>query len=109
MHPIPSPPDLATFGTNIAVFVVAVAATMGGVWKALRTLRKDDEKGPGSSSFHGGVIMENTTMLLMTESNKDVCRSNESLKASNYAVRDEIVELRHKLEMLTFALDRRTK
>lgn len=110
MHPaIPSPPDLATFGTNIAVFAVAVMATMGGIWQAIRKMRKEDEKGPGTSAFHGGVIMENTTMLLLSESNKDVCKATESLKASNYALRDEMVELRHKMEMLTHALERRTK
>lgn len=110
-----NPSEIATLAPNIAVFVVAVIAAVAGVYQGLRNLKKESPPPtPGTSTFTAGAILDNVSMTLWSESNRtaaeaarDVVQSNTSLKASNYAVRDEIKELCHQIERLRDVMERK--
>lgn len=109
-----NPADIATLAPNIVVFVVAFIASIAGVYQALRNLRKQEEPGKGPSTLQAGVILENVSMAMWTESNKaaaaamaEVCKASDSLKASNYAVRDQLIENAHQMERLRDVMERK--
>lgn len=99
-------PDTATFAANIVVFIAAIAAVVAGAWTAITQIKKAILEGvkPGTPASGGvetkiasAMLMETTTLMMWSESNRDVCESMTAL-------REEIRELRHELE-----LDRATR
>ena len=87
-----SSPDIAAIVTNLGVFSLAVAATVGGIWKAIKNIKSDD-KTPPPSTIAGAVLVETTSMLMWSESNRDVCEALGN-------VRHELSELSHQIERL---------
>lgn len=73
MSNVVSPPDFVTIITNIAVFVTASGATLAAIWGTVRRIRSaiPEEKGKGEKVI-GGAIMDTTTLLMWSESNRDV-------------------------------------
>lgn len=66
-----SSPDLVTIITNVAVFVAAAGTTIAAIWGAVKKIKSalPDEK---TGKVIGGAIMETTTILMWSESNRDV-------------------------------------
>lgn len=95
---VSSLPDVTTFAANFVVFLAALAAVIIGAWKAVQQVRKAvsdtsvDGKDGTSSRVASAVILETTTMLMWSESNRDVCECIQGLK-------EEITALRHELEI----------
>lgn len=100
-----STPDLASIATNLGVFTLAIMATVAGIYNALKKIKAGQPGPTDASRLQAGVIVESTSMLMWSESNRDVVESNESVVRSNYAVRDEMKELRHQIERLRDGLD----
>lgn len=92
-------PDLVTIITNIGVLLAAIGATVAAIWSAFKKIRT---MMPGDTSaatkIVGGSIMDTTTMLMFTESQREMMA----------AVREntrEVVELRHAMQRLRESFD----
>lgn len=105
-----------TWITYVGVLVVALVTAFAGIRKALRDLKKDERgsshltKDPSVERLVGGTILETTTLLMWSESNRDV---GEAVRGLTDMVRmmceridivdelkSEAVELRHQIERL---------
>lgn len=53
------PPDLSSIITNLGVFSLAVAAVVGGIYKAIREVRKTNENAPAVAAT---ALMDAQTM-----------------------------------------------
>lgn len=83
--------DLTAVITNVGVFLVAAAATGSAIWKTLKTIKANDDQTTPTKVL-GASIIETTTMLMWSESNRSVCESNREL-------RDAVVALKHEMEL----------
>lgn len=87
-------PDVITILTNAVIGLAAIGAAAGGIFVGLRKIRNGAvEAGGEQKKLIGVSLMENTTLLMWSESNKEVCETNRDLTR-------EIVELRHMLDRL---------
>lgn len=68
-----SPPDWAAIGTSFAVFSMAVAAVVGGIWKALRDIKKGGAD--TGKQVAAAAIIESTTITMLSESNRKLCET----------------------------------
>lgn len=113
-----------TWIAYIGVLAAAIIVAFGGIRKALKDLKGDDKPGatnPGGRAggaevqrIVGGTIMETTTILLWSESNKAVADALEAMsekleqvcRSINYNtdvgrdVVSELKEVRHQIERL---------
>lgn len=93
-------PDVTTFAANIVVFLAAIAAAVAGAMSAVKKIKEswlDSVKDggtplPGKHQIAAASIIETTTLLMWSESNRDVCECMHKLA-------DEIKELRHEMEL----------
>lgn len=65
-----SPPDLSSIITSLAVFSLAVAAVVGGIYKGLKEIRRGGAD--TGKEVAAAVIVENATMIALTESNREL-------------------------------------
>lgn len=70
-----SPPDISAVLTNLGIFSLAVAAVIGGIYKAVKDINKS-ESPPSPQQIAGGLIVENSTLRSLTESNTRLYESN---------------------------------
>jgi hypothetical protein len=115
-----------TWVTYVGVLATAVIVAFAGIRKALRDLSKAEGTGtgagasadhPGASRIVAATLMETTTLLMWSESNRDVVDSNRAMieavqKLTNIvelicdrfdtveSLKAEAVELRHQIERL---------
>jgi len=91
-------PDVTTFAANIVVFFAAVTAAVTGAIVTVKKISKSwvdtikDEDSPKQTSVVSATIMETQTMMMLSESNRNLCHQIGELK-------EVIVELRHQLEL----------
>lgn len=93
-------PDVTTFAANIVVFLAAVAAAVAGAMSAVKKIKESwldsvksaDSPVPVKHQIAAATIMETTTLLMWSESNREVCECMRTLA-------DEIKELRHEMEL----------
>lgn len=90
-------PDVTTFAANLVVFLAALAAVISGAWVAVKQVKKSvidavaDDK-PTTAKVASAILIETQTMLMWSESNRDVCEAVTAL-------REEIKDLRHEMEL----------
>lgn len=108
-----SSPDIAAIATNLGVFALAIMAAVGGIYRGLKNAR-EGKPAPGDKPLPAGVIIESHSMILWSESNKEVkvalealLKAEESHTRSNHRLADEMKDLCHEMEMLRVTLDRR--
>lgn len=82
--------DLTAVITNVGVFLVAASATGAAIWKTLKSIKAEEPA--AAAKVLGASIIETTTMLMWSESNRSVCESNREL-------RDAVVALKHEMEL----------
>lgn len=87
-----SSPDIAALVTNLGVFSLAVAAAVGGIWKGIKSIKKEANSPPEVGKVAQAMIVESTTMLMWSESNRSVCEAMHDMT-------NELRELRHELEL----------
>jgi hypothetical protein len=92
-------PDVTTFAANVVVFLAAIAAAVAGAMSAVKKIKeswietlKSTDKTGSSHTVASASIIETTTLLMWSESNRDVCECMQALKV-------EITALRHELEI----------
>lgn len=73
-----------------------LAAVWAGVHQGLKKA-KANEADP-SMRIAAGVIMDNTSMLMLSESNRSLCEAT-------YRLRDDVRELSHQVERLRDKMD----
>jgi hypothetical protein len=101
-------PDVSTFAANIVVFLAAIAAAVAGAMSAVKKIKESwldsvksgDTPVAGKHLIAAASIIETTTLLMWSESNRDVCECIHSLK-------EEITALRHEMEIQRAIGDRR--
>lgn len=100
MHQIVSSPDFITITTNVGVFLAALGTVVAAIWtavKKIKTLTPSDD--PASKAkFVGGSIMENHTLLMWSESNRDVIDALRDHQKEMMELRFAIVQLRDTLK-----------
>lgn len=99
MSNVATSPDFVTIVTNIGVFLAAIGTVIAAIWGAAKKIKSAlPEDSASSTKIVGGSIMDTATMLLFTESQREIIQ----------AVREntrEIVELRHSVDRLKDAFD----
>lgn len=93
-------PDVTTFAANVVVFLAAIAAAVAGAMSAVKKIKEswmESTKAgthplPGTHQVAAASIIETTTLLMWSESNRDVCECMQALSK-------EITALRHELEI----------
>lgn len=99
MSNVATSPDFVTIVTNIGVLLAAMGAVVAAIWgavKKIKTALPDDPA--GATKIVGGSIMDTTTMIMFTESQREMTG----------AVREntrELVELRHTMDRLKDSFD----
>lgn len=85
--------DITAVATNLGVLIAFLGISATAFWKTLKKVKKDwSESEPGNSTkLVGGSIMDATTLLMWSESNRDVCDCIRELI-------NETKELRFELE-----------
>ncbi len=87
-------PDLVTIITNVGVFVAAVGTVIAAIWSAAKKVKSAmPDQREDRQRVIGGMILDNTTLLLWSESNRDVVAVMQDVK-------DEMKELRFALTQL---------
>lgn len=88
-------PDTVTLITNIAVFLAAAGTTVAAIWSAVKKIKTVlPQDAATTKSVVGGMIMDHTTLLMWSESNRTV---SEKLDEAMAVIREntrETVELR---------------
>jgi hypothetical protein len=73
MSAIVSSPDFISIVTNAAVFFAAVGTVIAAIWTAVKKIKSvEGADSKTTARVLGGSIMENTTLLMWSESNRDV-------------------------------------
>jgi hypothetical protein len=98
-------PDVTTFAANAVVFLAAVAAVVAGAWKAVQEVKKSvtataKEDGTQQTKIASAVLMETTSMQMLTESNRDVEASNRHLCDCLISHGEKMIALAHQIERL---------
>lgn len=90
-----STPDFVTIVTNIGVFLVAAGTVVISIWSAVKKIKTVmPSESPTTQKVIGGMIMENQTLLMWSESNRTVTDSNKGLTEQIGDLEREIRELR---------------
>lgn len=65
------PPDWTALGASFGVFAAAVAAVIGGIWKAIGDIKKGGAD--TGKQIASATIIESTTLVQLTEGNRKLC------------------------------------
>lgn len=99
-------PDVTTFAANVVVFLTAITAAVVGSLSAVKKIKEswlESNKGEPAkitAMVAGTSIMESTTLLMWSESNRNVCEALDDMTK-------ELRELRHELELDRISRDAR--
>ena len=83
--------DLTAIITNLGIFSLAIAAAVGGAWQGIKKIKKESAASEPGKVLAASMI-ETTTLLMWSESNRDVVAGLDKLG-------DDMKELRHELEL----------
>lgn len=102
---VSSIPDVTTFAANTVVFLAAIAAVVAGAWKATQEVKKSvlanaKEEGNTQTKVASAVLVETTTMMMWTESNKEVSDKVDHLCECLQAHGEKMLHLAHQIERL---------
>lgn len=96
--------NVTTFATNLAVLLAAIAAAAVGSLTAVKSIKKsfmdifkDDDKATSKpeAKIASAMIMETTTLLMWSESNRDMVQELRELRTEVRRLTDEFKEHRH--------------
>ncbi len=103
--------DWSTLGTNVGVFFAAASALFVGIRQGLKKISKGEiAPSQEKKQIAGATLIETTSLLMWSESNRDVVEALNRTVSSLEAMMDRIdtieelkkeaVELRHQIERL---------
>lgn len=92
---IASPPDFSAIGTTFTVFALAIAAIVGGIYKGLKEIKKDN---PASRETTQAVFVDSAALRNLSETNR-------LLYETNTEMRDLARQMVRKMEDMVEALE----
>lgn len=90
-------PDLVTVITNVGVFLAASGTVIAAIWQAVKKIKTVMPETPAGSRVMSGMIMENQTLLMWSESNRSVVEKMSDLEKEIMELRFAMTQLREKL------------
>lgn len=96
MSQIAVSPDFVTVATNVGVFLAASGTVIAAIWSAVKKIKTvmPDATNATASKVVGGMIIDHTTMLIWSESNKGVAESIKCLEHEMRELRFAVVQLK---------------
>lgn len=96
MPTIASSPDFVTIATNIGVFLAVAGTTIAAIWSAVKKVKAAFPESAQSTGQKviGGAIMDSTTMLMWSESNRDVVDALRDHQKELMELRFAVTQLR---------------
>lgn len=92
-------PDFITIITNVGVLLAAIGTVIAAIWSAvkkIKTMMPEDTH--AATKVVGGSIMDTTTMIMFTESQREMTGTmRENTR--------ELIELRHTMDRLKDSFD----
>jgi hypothetical protein len=80
-------PDFVTIATNVGVFLATVGAVVAAIWKTVKAIKVAGPEATTATKIVGGTILDNASIILWSESNRNVVDEVKALTR-------EVVELR---------------
>lgn len=91
-------PDFVTIVTNVGVFLAAAGTVVAAIWSAVKKIRNAIPAEPHTThKVVGGMIMDSTTLLMWSESNRTVSDRMDSLTVEMRELRFVMTQLKDKL------------
>jgi hypothetical protein len=97
MPDVVSSPDFVTITTNAGVFLAAIGTVIAAIWTAVKKI-KTFEDPKSADKVIGGSIMDNTTMLMWSESNRDVAEALRETQKELMELRFAVTSLKDKIK-----------
>lgn len=95
MSSIVASPDFITIVTNVGVFLAASGTVIAAIWSAVKKIKMlEDRSQMTTAKAVGGAIMDNTTMLMWSESNRDVTEALRDVHREMMELRFAVVQLK---------------
>lgn len=96
MSQIAVSPDFITIATNVGVFLAAAGTVIAAIWSAVKKIKTvmPEANNPTTNKVVGGMIMDHTTMLMWSESNKGVTESIKDLEHEMRELRFVVTQLK---------------
>jgi hypothetical protein len=97
---IVSSPDFISIVTNVGVFLAALGTVVAAIWGAVKKIKTltPDAASPVAQSVIGGSIMENSTLLLWSDSNRGVIDALRDHQKEMMELRFAVLQLRDTLK-----------
>ncbi len=105
-------PDVTTFAANVVVFLAAVAAAVAGSMTAVKAIKKSwsdlsTDEDNTKTTVASAMIIETTTVLMLSESQRDLAKATDELRFAIVGHRDETRELRACIDKLMEVINRK--
>lgn len=88
--------DFITIATNVGVFLAAAGTVIAAIWSAVKKIKTvmPDATNATANKVVGGMIMDHTTMMMWSESNKGVTESIKDLEHEMRELRFAVTQLK---------------
>lgn len=94
MSNIVSSPDFIAIVTNAGVFLAAVGTVIAAIWSAVKKIKSVDSDSKSTAKVLGGAILDSTTLLMWSESNRDVAEALRDHQREMAELRFAVLQLR---------------
>lgn len=92
-----SSPDFVTIATNVGVFLVAAGTVITAIWSAAKKIKAAMPADTPQSKVVGGMIVDHTSMLMWSESNRLVVDALRDHQKEMMELRFVMSQVRDKL------------
>lgn len=94
MQQVALSPDFITIVTNVGVFLAAAGTVIAAIWSAVKKIKTAMPDNATTNKVIGGMIMDHTTLLMWSESNKGVSESLDDLQKEMRELRFAVMQLK---------------
>ncbi|TXH41238.1 MAG: hypothetical protein E6Q97_38030 [Desulfurellales bacterium] len=96
MSQIAVSPDFPTIATNVGVFLAAAGTVIAAIWSAVKKIKSVTPEATAATANKvvGGMIMDHTTILMWSESNRGVSESIKDLEHEMRELRFAVTQLK---------------
>lgn len=89
--------DFTSLITNAGVFIAAVAATVAAIWGTVKKIKSSDDQ-PNIQKVIGGAMLDSTSILMWSESNREVASDIREMTNEMKELRFAMIQLRDALK-----------
>lgn len=94
MSNIVSSPDFIAIITNVGVLLAAVGTVIAAIWSAVKKIKSVETDSKSAAKVIGGAILDSTTLLMWSESNRDVAEALRDHQREMAELRFAVMQLR---------------